>query len=408
MKKVRRTVVAGLLSAAMMVSMAACGTEFDAAEYVKTCLELRTSGETTESTKTEGRTEEQAAADYESSLNEIMAELAVFDLSEELSDGYRQMLKDLYSKVKYEVKDAKKMDDGDGYMVTVEIQDVTHIFDGLCDAVKDAFDGQETGQLSEQERYELAFQLLLDQLNERLAKVSYKDTRTLEIEVTSENSEYGISEKGYSMLENVLQETSEQLLSVVTEVSTIAGDIGFDAAAYVDACLDLLTKGEIAAYTKVADCTEEQATAVYDGNIESMVDMMSDMGLSDELLDGYRQFYKDLYSKAKYEVIDAKKMDDKDDYVVTVEIWPMTGIFNGLTDELATAFTEQATVDMSVDSSMNLMYQLMLDKLNERLANVGYKDAQTLEIEVVGGNNTYEITAEGYALIDDALLDVEN
>ncbi|MDE7063386.1 MAG: hypothetical protein K2O73_09115, partial [Lachnospiraceae bacterium] len=82
--------------------------------------------------------------------------------------------------------------------------------------------------------------------------------------------------------------------------------------------------------------------------------------------------------------------------------------FNGLTDELATAFTEQATVDMSVDSSMNLMYQLMLDKLNERLANVGYKDAQTLEIEVVGGNNTYEITAEGYALIDDALLDVEN
>lgn len=73
MKKVRETVVAGLLSAVMMVSMAACSAGFDAAEYVKTCLELRTNGETTESTKAEGRTEEQAAADYESSLDEMMA-----------------------------------------------------------------------------------------------------------------------------------------------------------------------------------------------------------------------------------------------------------------------------------------------------------------------------------------------
>lgn len=198
------------------------------------------------------------------------------------------------------------------------------------------------------------------------------------------------------------------LLSAVMMVSMVACGSGFDAAAYVDSCLDLLTKGETAEYMKMTDRTEEQATSDYEGNIDNMVNMMSGMGLSDELLEGYRQMYKDLYSKAKYEVKEAKKMDDKDGYVVTVEIQQMTGIFTGLTDELQTEFAAQATEDMSQTEQYELMYQLMLDKLNERLANVEYKDAQTLEIEVVGENNVYGITSEGYTLIDEALLDTAN
>lgn len=198
------------------------------------------------------------------------------------------------------------------------------------------------------------------------------------------------------------------LLSAVMMVSMVACGSGFDAAAYVDSCLDLLTKGETAEYMKMTDRTEEQATSDYEGNIDNMVNMMSGMGLSDELLEGYRQMYKDLYSKAKYEVKEAKKMDDKDGYVVTVEIQQMTGIFTGLTDELQTEFAAQATEDMSQTEQYELMYQLMLDKLNERLANVEYKDAQTLEIEVVGENNVYGITSEGYTKIDEALLDTAN
>lgn len=198
------------------------------------------------------------------------------------------------------------------------------------------------------------------------------------------------------------------LLSAVMMVSMVACGSGFDAAAYVDSCLDLLTKGETAEYMKMTDRTEEQATSDYEGNIDNMVNMMSGMGLSDELLEGYRQMYKDLYSKAKYEVKEAKKMDGKDGYVVTVEIQQMTGIFTGLTDELQTEFAAQATEDMSQTEQYELMYQLMLDKLNERLANVEYKDAQTLEIEVVGENNVYGITSEGYTVIDEALLDTAN
>lgn len=198
------------------------------------------------------------------------------------------------------------------------------------------------------------------------------------------------------------------LLSAVMMVSMVACGSGFDAAAYVDSCLDLLTKGETAEYMKMTNRTEEQAISDYEGNIDNMVNMMSGMGLSDELLEGYRQMYKDLYSKAKYEVKEAKKMDDKDGYVVTVEIQQMTGIFTGLTDELQTEFAAQVTEDMSQAEQTELLYQMWLDKMNERLANIEYKDAQTLEIEVVGENNVYGITSEGYTLIDEALLDTAN
>lgn len=197
------------------------------------------------------------------------------------------------------------------------------------------------------------------------------------------------------------------LLSAVMMVSMVACGGEFDAAKYVQSCMDLLTKGETKDYTEMTGRSEEQAKEDYESNIESMVSMMGGFGLSDETLEGYRQLYKDLYAQAKYEVKGAEKMEDKDGYVVTVEIQQMTGIFNGLTDELMAAYQEQVTEDMSQDEANELVYTLMLELLQGRLENVEYKDPQTIEVEVVGEDNVYSITDEGYALIDDALLDTE-
>lgn len=198
------------------------------------------------------------------------------------------------------------------------------------------------------------------------------------------------------------------LLSAVMMVSMVACAGKFDAAKYVQSCMDLLTKGETEDYVEMTGRTEEQAQDDYESNIESMVSMMDGFGLSDATLDGYRQLYKDLYAKSKYEVKGAEKMDGEDGYVVTVEIQQMTGVFNGLTDELMTAFQEQATEDMTDDELNELIYSLMLEKLQERLDSIEYKDAQTIEVEVVGENNVYSITDEGYTLIDNALLDTED
>ena len=114
-------------------------------------------------------------------------------------------------------------------------------------------------------------------------------------------------------------------LAGIMVMATVAGCGKFDAAGYVTACLDLLTKGETEQYMKLTDRTKEQAEQDYEDNIDSMMEGMGEVGLSDELTENYRTLYKDIYKKAKYTVTGAEKMKDKDGYTVTVEVEQMTG-----------------------------------------------------------------------------------
>ena len=80
-------------------------------------------------------------------------------------------------------------------------------------------------------------------------------------------------------------------------MATVAGCGKFDAAGYVTACLDLLTQGETEQYMKLTDRTKEQAEQDYEDNIDSMMEGMGEVGLSDELTENYRTLYKDIYKK---------------------------------------------------------------------------------------------------------------
>ena len=144
-------------------------------------------------------------------------------------------------------------------------------------------------------------------------------------------------------------------LVAVMMVVNLAGCGKFDAAAYVESCLDLLTKGETEQYMKMTGRSKEQAESDYESNIDAMMTEMDQFNLSDELSNSYRQLFKDVYAKAKYTVKDAEKMDDKDGYYVTVEIEQMTGLFNGIQEELMTEFTEWANSfvpQISVEDSL--------------------------------------------------------
>ena len=124
MKTLKKALVTGLVAVMMVVNLAGCG-KFDAAAYVESCLDLLTKGETEQYMKMTGRSKEQAESDYESNIDAMMTEMDQFNLSDELSNSYRQLFKDVYAKAKYTVKDAEKMDDKDGYYVTVEIEQMT-------------------------------------------------------------------------------------------------------------------------------------------------------------------------------------------------------------------------------------------------------------------------------------------
>ena len=198
-------------------------------------------------------------------------------------------------------------------------------------------------------------------------------------------------------------------LVAVMMVVNLAGCGKFDAAAYVESCLDLLTKGETEQYMKMTGRSKEQAESDYESNIDAMMTEMDQFNLSDELSNSYRQLFKDVY--AKYTVKDAEKMDDKDGYYVTVEIEQMTGLFNGIQEELMTEFTEwansfDADTYPTEDEMYEQMYQMMYDLMSARLDSITYNDPQEVVVEVIGEDNVYSISDGSMTELDEALLDV--
>lgn len=200
-------------------------------------------------------------------------------------------------------------------------------------------------------------------------------------------------------------------LVAVMMVVNLAGCGKFDAAAYVESCLDLLTKGETEQYMKMTGRSKEQAESDYESNIDAMMTEMDQFNLSDELSNSYRQLFKDVYAKAKYTVKDAEKMDDKDGYYVTVEIEQMTDLFNGIQEELMTEFTEwansfDADTYPTEDEMYEQMYQMMYDLMSARLDSITYNDPQEVVVEVIGEDNVYSISDGSMTELDEALLDV--
>ena len=200
-------------------------------------------------------------------------------------------------------------------------------------------------------------------------------------------------------------------LVAVMMVVNLAGCGKFDAAAYVESCLDLLTKGETEQYMKMTGRSKEQAESDYESNIDAMMTEMDQFNLSDELSNSYRQLFKDVYAKAKYTVKDAEKMDDKDGYYVTVEIEQMTGLFNGIQEELMTEFTEwansfDADTYPTEDEMYEQMYQMTYDLMSARVDSITYNDPQEVVVEVIGEDNVYSISDGSMTELDEALLDV--
>lgn len=154
--------------------------------------------------------------------------------------------------------------------------------------------------------------------------------------------------------------------------------------------------------------TEEQAKQDYQNNLDSMVTSMGVTGISDKLQEDYKTFFKELYSKSKYEVKSSKKMSGKDGYTVTVEIQQITGLFDGLQDELVEKSAELASEDLDVNQAMELVFQIMLDLMNDRLDNITYSDAKSITVDVVADSDkVYSITNKGYEAINDALISIE-
>lgn len=200
------------------------------------------------------------------------------------------------------------------------------------------------------------------------------------------------------------------LLAGVMVLTTACG-ASFDASGYVKACLDLLTKCEYEEYVELTERSEEEAMADYEESIDNMMADIESLGLSAELSAKYRTFFEDIYKATKYEVLEAVE-DEDGNFTVDVEIEQLTGVFNGVTDELnaaASAYGEElaASGETLDDVAINeWVYNKLYEILNENMAELTYNEKQTVTVHVVLEDDLYTIPDEDYEALDAALIDL--
>lgn len=184
-----------------------------------------------------------------------------------------------------------------------------------------------------------------------------------------------------------------------------------DAKAYVEASLDAAYKGEFDAFVEITDSTPEGAAAMYDENMEHIMESagFSDLELNEELTANYKQLFFDLIKKADYSVGEVVKNDDTFSIEVTVK--PLT-IFEGIEAELTDALLnrisemdEYPNDDEITVIGFEEMYQILFDKVE---APVYSEEIVKVTINLhKNDKGMYEISEEDMLTLDNALFAIE-
>lgn len=198
------------------------------------------------------------------------------------------------------------------------------------------------------------------------------------------------------------------LIIVMTVLCGCKGMSTEDAQSYAKSVLDASYKGEFAKYMEWTKSSEKEAKELYEGNIDTTMKEagFSDMGLSEELTESYRQLFLDMIKLAKYDVGKAKEASD-DSFTINVTVEPFIA-FEGLQDEVNAAVTEDLTNAEQIpsDEEINRMvFQKMYDLMAERIASPVYGDPTTVTITVKpDADGVYYISQEDMTALDDALF----
>ena len=181
-----------------------------------------------------------------------------------------------------------------------------------------------------------------------------------------------------------------------------------DAKAYVQATLDAGYKADFGEYAKITDSSEEEAKKLFDNNIDTVTNSLgfSALGATEETTEKYRELLKEIFSKVKYTVGEAKETDGS--FEVEVKAEPME-IFSGIQDELIEKLQDKvAESGVEEDKVNQLAIDMLYDLLSEKLAEVSYGEAQSVTVHVTkDSNNVWNITESDLQAVDAALFNIE-
>ena len=159
------------------------------------------------------------------------------------------------------------------------------------------------------------------------------------------------------------------------------------ASGYVKSFMDLITRGEIDDYVKYSGETEEEAQEEYDSMTATMLDTMGSAGVPEDIQNRFVDVYKGILEKSRYTIGEAEETGD-DKFKVDIVIEPVTGIYEGLSEEIAVegaAYIKEKqdkgeTVD--INEAQQWAFTVMLDKIEERAKHISYGEPKTITVNV--------------------------
>jgi len=206
------------------------------------------------------------------------------------------------------------------------------------------------------------------------------------------------------------------LVSILMICSLTACAEKFDASGYVKAVLDNGYYNDSTGIIAMELSTAEEAEAVYNKGVESLVNVaVSAINVSEELEEEYRQFYKDLFMAAKYSVGEAVEVDETTFEVpVTCEKLNVFAAANASYEAelqtLVAVWTEAALAGEEVPSDEEKYEQFFVlykDCLNAELAKRAYDAPITVTVKVENVNGIWTLNAEDRLNLEYSLIDLK-
>lgn len=174
----------------VLTMLAGCGMKPDDAKaYVQATLDAGYKADFDEYAKITDSTKEEAQKLFDNNIDTVTNSLGFSALgaTEETTEKYRELLKEIFAKAKYTVGEAKEKDGG--FEVEVKAEPM-QIFSGVQDELVTKLQEEvaKSGQPKEDEINQLAIDMLYDLLNEKLGSVTYGEPQSITVHVTKDSS----------------------------------------------------------------------------------------------------------------------------------------------------------------------------------------------------------------------------
>ncbi|MCM1325426.1 MAG: hypothetical protein NC094_02250 [Bacteroidales bacterium] len=185
MKHVKKIALA-LVCVMLMGVLGGCGSKFDAAEYLKATLDNSYKNDSSGLVKLKLGTAEEASDIYEEGIDtEVNAFLEGLTVSDTLEEEFREVFKDMFSKVKYTVGKAEKQSNG-SFVVTVTYEKMI-IFEPMMEdymqAVMNLQGDASVAALSQEEQMEKLMEAMKDSMKNAMSAITYAEPAELTIKI---------------------------------------------------------------------------------------------------------------------------------------------------------------------------------------------------------------------------------